>query len=96
MAGCPRRSAGYAAGTPYRADDPQLLLWILYTLIDSSIVVYRTYVGRLRAREQESLWEDYKVVGRLFGLRRAQMPDTFADLSRYGRDMLEGDDAGGG
>src|ERR1700727_961280 len=34
----------YPAGTPYRADDPELLMWILYSLIDSCSVVYTTYV----------------------------------------------------
>src|ERR1700749_3929759 len=37
----------YPAGTPYRADDPELLMWILYSLVDSAVVVYRTHVGRL-------------------------------------------------
>src|SRR3954469_17641748 len=38
------RSAGiHPAGTPYRADDPDLLMWILYSLVDSGIVVYKKY-----------------------------------------------------
>ncbi len=87
----PDTVGAFAAGTPYRADDPQLLMWILYTLIDSSIVMYRTYVGRLTADEKAALWEDYKVVGRLFGLGRDQMPDSFDALRHYGREMLAGD-----
>ncbi len=87
----PETVGTFPAGTPYRADDPQLLLWILYTLIDSSIVLYRTYVGRLSTRETDALWEDYKIVGRLFGLSRAELPDSFEDLRRYGREMLAGD-----
>jgi uncharacterized protein (DUF2236 family) len=80
----------YPAGAPYRADDPRLLMWILYSLIDSAIVVYRTYVGRLDRSAQASLWEDYKVVGRLFGLRPAAMPQTLGGLEEYGREMLAG------
>src|SRR5262245_12141598 len=34
----------YPAGTPYRADDPELLMWVLFTVIDSALVVYRLYV----------------------------------------------------
>jgi uncharacterized protein (DUF2236 family) len=81
----------YPAGTPYRADDPELLLWILYTLVDSGMVVYRAYVGSLSTRQRAALWEDYKVVGRLFGLTAAAMPDSLADLVQYGREMLEGE-----
>jgi len=80
----------YPAGTPYRADDPALLLWILYALVDSSTVVYRTYVGRLTELQRAALWEDYKVIGRLFGLRDADLPDTLADLDAYGHAMLTG------
>ena len=37
----------YPAGTEYRADDPELLLWVLFSLVDSALVVYRAYVGGL-------------------------------------------------
>jgi uncharacterized protein (DUF2236 family) len=82
----------YPAGTPYRADDPRLLLWILYTLVDSAIVLYRTYVGRLGPGELSALWEDYKIVGRLFGLQPPEMPGTFAELEDYGQTMITGDE----
>jgi uncharacterized protein (DUF2236 family) len=84
------RPAGiFEAGTPYRADDPELLMWILYTLVDSAIVVSRLYVGALDDHDQERFWADYRTVGRLFGLEDGQMPRTLADLRDYGRAMLE-------
>ncbi len=82
----------FPKGTPYRADDPALLLWILFTLVDSALVVYGKYVGRLDDDEQAAYWEDYKVIGRLFGLRDRDMPDTLADLRDYKREMLTGGD----
>src|SRR5687768_12363221 len=81
----------FAAGTPYRADDPELLLWVLYTLVDSAIVVYGKYVEAFDDEAQSALWEDYKVVGKLFGLRRSDMPRDIDDLRRYGDEMLSGD-----
>jgi uncharacterized protein (DUF2236 family) len=81
----------YAAGTLYRADDPKLLLWILYTLVDSSLVVFRNYVRSLTRTEEAAYWEDYKVVGNLFGLDELDMPETIDDLDAYGQWMLEGD-----
>jgi uncharacterized protein (DUF2236 family) len=81
----------YPAGTPYRADQPDLLLWVLFTLVDSGIVVYRKYVRSMSRDQEAAYWEDYKVVGELFGLRRADMPDTLSDLDDYRREMLEGD-----
>jgi uncharacterized protein (DUF2236 family) len=87
----PETVGRYPAGTPYRADDPELLLWILYTLVDSTEVVYQTYVGRLRADDREALWKDYRLVGRLFGLRPGDLPRSAKDLRAYGRQMLTGD-----
>jgi len=81
----------YPAGTGYRADQPDLLLWVLFTLVDSGVVVYRKYVGSMSRAQEAAYWEDYKVVGELFGLTRIDMPDTLADLHDYRREMLEGD-----
>ncbi len=87
----PETVGRYRAGTPYRADDPELLMWILYSLVDSSIVVYTAYVGRLSNTERESLWTDYRLVGELFGLRPGQMPADYGELQEYGRKMLDSD-----
>ena len=81
----------YPAGTPYRADDPDLLLWVLFTLIDSAELVYRRYVAELGREEREALWSDYRIVGRLFGLADAEMPADLDELDEYRRGMLEGD-----
>jgi uncharacterized protein (DUF2236 family) len=81
----------YPAGTEYRADDPELLLWVLFTLVDSGLVVYRNYVGGLTRAEEARYWQDHRLVGRLFGLAAADMPRTLADLDDYRRSMLEGD-----
>jgi uncharacterized protein (DUF2236 family) len=86
-----KQAAGpYPAGTRYAADDPELLLWVLFTLVDSAIVVYRKYVGPLSAAEEAAYWDDYKLIGRLFGLRDGDLPDTLEDLEAYRREMLDG------
>ncbi|MEA2199392.1 MAG: hypothetical protein QOJ25_3443 [Solirubrobacteraceae bacterium] len=82
----------YPAGTPYRADDPELLLWVLFTLVDSSLVVYRMYVRSLSRDAEAEYWDDYKVIGRLFGLRDRDLPDTLDDLDAYRTRMLGGDE----
>ncbi|MGH2979247.1 MAG: oxygenase MpaB family protein [Solirubrobacterales bacterium] len=82
----------FPAGTPYRASDPELLMWVLYTLVDSAVVVYRKYVGGMIRAAQADFWDDYRVVGRLLGLSTSDMPATLSDLEDYGRGMLAGDD----
>jgi uncharacterized protein (DUF2236 family) len=72
-------------------DKPDLLLWVLFTLVDSGLVVYQLYVERLTDDQQAAYWDDYRQVGRLFGLRDRDMPATLTDLREYKREMLSGD-----
>src|SRR3954468_2395211 len=62
----PRAAGPFPAGTPWAADDPELLLWILACLVDSAMLVHDRYVERLTAADREDYWRDYRVVGRLF------------------------------
>jgi uncharacterized protein (DUF2236 family) len=82
----------FPAGTPFAADDPELLLWVLATLVDSALVVYDRYVASLAPGERDAYWQDYRVVGGLFGLAADEMPADIEAFDRYMRDMLDGDD----
>jgi uncharacterized protein (DUF2236 family) len=82
----------FPAGTPYRGDDPELLLWILACLADSGMLVYGKYVRRLDRSARDALWRDYRVVGRHFGLADEDMPRTIADFDAYMRSRLTGGD----
>jgi uncharacterized protein (DUF2236 family) len=86
------RAGRYPAGTPYAADDPELLLWILAPIVDSSLLVYDKYVRRLSRDERDTYWQDYRVLGAQFGLRDRDMPATIEDFDAYMADMLGGDD----
>ena len=48
--------------------------------------------ARCRATSATAFWQDYKVIGREFGLRDADMPEEIEDFERYMDDMVEGDD----
>jgi uncharacterized protein (DUF2236 family) len=85
-------AGAFPAGTPYRADDPDLLLWILACIVDSSLRVYDQYVAGLSDAERESYWADYRVVGRLFGLRDRDMPGSYAAFRGYWEGMLASDE----
>ncbi len=78
------RDAGiFPAGTPYAADDPELLMWVLFSLVDSGIVVYERFVGDMSAAEKERYWADFRIVGELFGLAPDEMPADIAELDDY-------------
>jgi uncharacterized protein (DUF2236 family) len=88
-----REPAGrFPAGTPYRADDPELLLWILVALANSALTVYERYVSSLSRDERNAYWTDYRVIGALFGLADTEMPETIEELDAYWRAMVGGDD----
>lgn len=81
----------FPAGTPWAADDPDLLLWVIATLADSGLLVYEHYVGSLQRAQREAYWQDYRVMGELFGLAAGQMPANTDEFEGYMHDMLAGD-----
>lgn len=88
----PRDAGRFPAGTPWAADDPELLLWIVACLVDSALLVFQRYVTSLSRDERDAYWNDYRVVGRLFGLRDADMPATHAEFEAYMKGMLRSGD----
>jgi len=87
----PYPAGKFPAGTPWAADDPALMLWILATLADSGALVYERYVSSLSERQRDAYWRDWRTVGRLFGLAGTDMPEGYAGLREYMRTMLAGD-----
>jgi uncharacterized protein (DUF2236 family) len=87
----PEDAGRFPAGTPYAADDPELLLWILATLVDSALLVYPRVVGPLEPVEEQGLWDDYKQVGRLFGIPDAHLPRRVEDFRAYVARVVEED-----
>ena len=82
----------FRAGTPWRADDPELLLWIIATLVDSNLLVYQRYVGPLTLDEQEAYWQDFRLLGKLFGLPYKDSPKDLDAFRAYVEAMLASDD----
>jgi uncharacterized protein (DUF2236 family) len=79
----PEAAGPFEAGTPYRADDPKLLLWILAALAESAMLVYGKYVRSFSRDELNALWNDYRVVGRRFGLRERDLPKDIDAFRAY-------------
>jgi uncharacterized protein (DUF2236 family) len=84
-----------ASGTPYRADDPDLALWVHATLVMTALQAYEDFVGHLSDDDKEGYYEGYKAVGHLFGVTPEVMPPTYADFEVYVRHMEDEVLAGG-
>lgn len=81
----------FPAGTPYDARQPDLLMWVHATLIDTSLLVYTRYVAPLTIAEQRRYYEEMKLLGEQFGIPRGHQPETFVDFNEYFQEMLAGD-----
>jgi uncharacterized protein (DUF2236 family) len=83
-----RRHAG-VRGAGYSALDPDLLLWVHATLIDSTIATYETFVGHLPRSEWERYYQEAKRAGRLLGIPASAFPKRLSDFDAYMARMLE-------
>jgi uncharacterized protein (DUF2236 family) len=81
----------FPAGTPYDARDPELLMWVHATLVDTALLMYRTYLGPLSVDEQEAYYQDMKSLARLFGTPDEAIPETLGDFEAYKRSLLDSD-----
>jgi uncharacterized protein (DUF2236 family) len=90
--GATRESAGrFPAGTRYDASDPELLMWVHATLVDTSLLVYDRYVRRLSVDQRERYYEEQKSLGEAFGIPREHQPATYTDFNEYFDEMLDSD-----
>jgi len=74
----------------YFANDPDLLLWVHATLVDSSLYAYDTFFPPLPRAELERFYEESKTFGRLAGLGSDVLPSSLEDFRAYLHAMLTG------
>ncbi len=77
-------------GRDYRALDPDLLLWVHATLLDTSLVTYETFVKPLLPREREDFYQEFKLLGELLGIPRERFPATLRDFDALPRARHDG------
>lgn len=80
----------FPVGTPYRAGDPELLLWVHATLLATALTTYEEFLPPLNALEREQFYQESKAVARVLGLSDAALPRTFTDFQAYFNDMIGG------
>jgi uncharacterized protein (DUF2236 family) len=67
----------------YEANDEAALLWVQATLVDTSVLMYETFIGPLSDADKEALWQDNRRFARLFGISDATLPPTWAAFRNY-------------
>jgi uncharacterized protein (DUF2236 family) len=78
------RVAGTAAdGTPYEASRPELLLWVWATLLDTSLLVYRRYVGSLTTDEVARYYHEQTRFAVACGVPAGSWPEDYSAFRDY-------------
>jgi uncharacterized protein (DUF2236 family) len=75
-------------GEPYRATDPALLKWVHATLVDSGLVAYRRFFGRLTDREATEYVVEMNRLAVLMGVPEKRLEQDAASFSTYVRQVL--------
>jgi uncharacterized protein (DUF2236 family) len=89
----PEDAGPFPAGTPYSANDPELMLWTVAVMADSAQVFYELFVARMAPHEREALWQDYIRFAELFGMPREAAPPSYPEFRRWWDDRLAREDA---
>jgi uncharacterized protein (DUF2236 family) len=78
-----RRVTGTRDDGPYRALDPELLLWVHTTLVDSALATYERFVGSIGPVARDRYHEEMKRQAVAFGIPKDRLPGSFAHFRRY-------------
>jgi len=75
-------------GDDYHALDPQLLLWVHATLVDSALVTYATFVQPLTDGERDDFYQESKLLGELLRIPAGAFPASITEFDRYVAEMI--------
>jgi len=70
----------YAAGTPYRANDPALLTWVHATVVDSTLLTYERFVRPLTPAERDRYCAESCRMEGWLGLEPGMLPASWGEL----------------
>ena len=75
-------------GPGYFANDPELLMWVHATLVDTAVRVYTSLMGDLTDGEIEEYYQDSTYVAEVLGCPREAQPDDWRAFKAYVREMV--------
>lgn len=75
------------SGRRFRIDEPDLLLWVHVTEVESFLTTYRRCGGRLTDAEADRYVEEMRQAARLVGLHPEEVPGSVAEIEEYYRSV---------
>jgi uncharacterized protein (DUF2236 family) len=73
----------FPGGTRYSAEDPELVLWVHVTLLDSIPLIYELLIRPLTSAERDVYCEEAASVASALGARDDEIPRTWAAVRAY-------------
>jgi uncharacterized protein (DUF2236 family) len=84
-----RRAVLTRVADTYRALDPELLLWVHATLVDTAVVTHERFIGSIGPVARDRYHEEMKYQAVAFGVPKDRVPRSFEDLRGYMDGMVE-------
>jgi uncharacterized protein (DUF2236 family) len=78
------------SGAAYTASDPEALLWVHATLIDTALRIYSRFVRPLAPREERAYLQEASEVAERLGVPPAALPQDVPELRAWIAAMIDG------
>ena len=70
-------------GVPYHALEPEAYAWVHATLAAGIVAAHERFGLRLGEGDREQLWQEWRTLGRLLGIRDRDLPPTWPAFGAY-------------
>lgn len=75
-------------GSPYYALEPRAFAWVHATLADAIVTGHERFGLRIQEAEIEAFWREWRLLGRLVGVRVSELPEEWAGFRPYFDSMV--------
>ncbi len=82
------RAGPFPRGTRYEASDPDLLLWVHATLVDTALLVHSRFFGQLDRGDRARYYDETKTIASLMGIPETTIPPTPRAFDTYMNGMI--------
>lgn len=87
----PWQAGAFAAGSEYRANEADAMLWVHATMWESMMIAHESLFGPVSAADKDRFYEETKLFAYLFGIPDEVLPPDWDAMVRYCEQMREGD-----
>jgi len=78
----------HVTGPGYHANDPDLLMWVQATLVDTALRVHARFIRPLSGKDAARYYQDSMTVAEVLGVPREMQPPDLVAFNRYIRHMV--------